>query len=400
MGTRVAELVVLGLVFNSLYRAYCFTTRLPKEAYERPFLLVQFVARPANVVFLAAAEAPLLWSWHQLAWENFNGPVRWFTVVLCVLASLRIVLFPANPFFGRSYRWDRATIVCLATLTVIHPAFLGGFVALGLAFHCQIVHPSLYPWAHGIDWIRPKQPWLFFLVAVLAWLYGVALWRADTLSLVVFISVVHASTYFWSAVDKVKISWLRRNNLIGALNTAIAHGRWNVDRKALTRFVASFLTRGNKPILGSVLLLEFLVPLIWCHAGIAMLILFGLIVFHLAVSMIAGIDFRAWTLANVLIAVMILCVRAEFAGQRAAFIFGGFVLLAFAPLLLFPLRLAWFDAHICNIFRFAVVDADEREHELSAADFGPYDVQIERNEFRFLVDQKFVLDTVTVIEEE
>jgi hypothetical protein len=389
---EVLRFAVLAGCFSSLYLLRSRIAILPEAAYRRPILAVEILRYPLKALGLFGPAAAGVIVWNQLEWHRIDpdNAVRPIVVILCVWLAWSKLRMGRNRYFRQTYIVDRIMLACLAVLSWLHPCFAMLTLSLGVLFSSQLAFPLGSPDWPVMETIRPRMQAPYYLLMFEAWVYNYLAWGSSLTDLVALFLVGFGSTYFWSAVGKLRLGWLRHNELIGVLNTAVAHSRWsNLDSRTF-RLVAAMLTRFNRVLLVATIVIELGGLLLCIRWELSLGLLGCLGAFQIVVSIVSGINFKSWSIMSVLLGFMVYQIQ-PFRDNETSRAVASFVVILVGGSTLYPLRLAWLDTRYCNAFRLYATCWDGNRRLLHPQDFGPYEVIFDQGRLEFLTNERLLV---------
>jgi hypothetical protein len=380
----IVELGVLAAAYALIRAAATRWAHLSDDGYRRPILLLSLVREPRALVATLGPSLPLFLAWPRLHWTALGG-APWLRPLACVLAlaaTLPLINSAPNRYYNQRYLVDRVFLGALAVLVFAHPAFAAPLVGLAFVLSWQ----RLLPLSSDLGFLINKNIALYVVVAFVAAQYVALFSTSAAPAFLVFVLAMHGAHYVHSAVDKLRIGWLRDNELIGLLGAGIAHGHPSARR------FAAWLRRFNRPLLLATIAVE-LAAALWCwHWLGAVGLLVAAAVFHVAVFVVSGMDFFAWVLLDLWLATTAWLAHDERIFGVAPLV-AALALIAVGRWAFEPQRLAWIDARLCHVYRFALRGTDGKLIELRPADFAPYEDLFFAGKFRYLSDEKLLVHT-------
>jgi hypothetical protein len=385
--TFALELATLTLVYAGLRLMIFRLSRLPREAYEQAIIVKTFTARPWATAGLLVTTLPLLKAgWSAAALEPW---IRLYVAYLIAAASAFWTTYSFNWYFGRFHLVDRALVLALGAGTLVHPGFAPLFCAMGLLMARQFLYPLFPGDTRDVNVYCHKVVVVHQLVAVIAFLSVRSVWTLPGSRLFALCLVVHGANYFFSATGKLRLGWLRGNDLRGLVNAGVAHGWFATQGWRLARLV-HWVARSNPLLLVGCLALELGGGLLLCHRLAAAVLLLGLALLHVAVLLLSGINFLSWSLIDGAL-VAIAWVQPENVYGPGPTLAALLILLSGRPLIR-PYILAWLDTSLCNAFRFVGVAREGGAVELGPEAFAPFDMIVANGKFRYLCDDPLLVD--------
>ena len=391
MGALIVDVAVIAACFALVRGWIRRAARLPLASYRAPVIAVELVRHPSALAPLIVPALPVLAAWERTSWAAFAATpwLRPFIVALALAGSAALATHAYNRFYRRAHVLDRGLLIALASLTAVHPVFVvpcAGFTAVVMF---QLVAPF---WADGgIAPVFHKLVLGDVMIALIGALYLQPFAPRAAQHFVVFVLAEVAGCYVHSAIEKLKLDWIRQCDLVGLVTAAVAHGWWPPRRRALATALARLVDRCRGGILVAVVALELAPALIGFSTPAAVAVLVGLAAFHLAIHAISGMNFLPWVVLNVALAGVLLDAGpgALTGGAEGVVVLA---VLAVAPYVLDPIRLAWLDARLCNAYVIRAVDDRGRRWEASPRVFAPYDFPFALGKFHFLTDTRLLVD--------
>lgn len=386
----IAELVFVGLLYGGLGRAYRLIA-LPEDAYHRPVLLAELARRPAQLLVAVGPALPALCN-PSLSWGQLAG-AAWLRPFICALLawiSLASSTYAFNWYLRRWHLVDRGVLLLLGLASAFHPGFVVLVAAWAVVLTGQFIHPIFPADRAYLSTYTHRLPLVHQLLLFHAYLCATSILDLPPARFMTLALVAQGAHYFHSALGKLRLQWLQRDELVGLLCAAVAHGWWPHRNGSAPRRLGLWMQRANRPLLIACLAVELGGGLLLIHANLAIVLLVALAGLHVAILVLIGINFLPWIFLDLCLALAVGAQPAETFGLLPFAVSLPF--LAVAPKLFGVHVLAWLDARLCNAYRFEAVAVDGQRYELSPDAFAPYDMIMAFGKFRFLSDEPLLVD--------
>lgn len=376
-----AAVVVLGLyaLANRLLLAKVAGT---VESYGSPSILAAALVEP--VVWHALVVVGLLpmLSVRRITWDELGiTRLRWVFCGVAIVLAWAYSTYDYNHYLGRWHVADRLALVCLTALMIWRPGFVGLFLIAVTVVAQQFRVPLLsYTWT--------DKRILFQLLGLFSVFLSVRLvWRINARVLVVLVFSAHAVSYLVPAHGKMLLPWLERDNLSHLWIAFQTNGWLDQLTDDTTQTVAEWVALLNGPTLWATMIVELLPCFLLVERRLAIGILAACVGMHLMIFASSGIFFWKWIVLGALL--IALCTGRDLAegffGWRHGYL--ALFLLALYPsaLVMKPVRLAWLDTRLNNMYELEVEDDSGRVDRLGRDQMSPFDVIFSQNRFSYLV---------------
>jgi hypothetical protein len=393
LAPTLLQLGLLAALYALLRRLHHALARLPEKSHREPILVLELLRRPTGALLFAGTLLPLAAFSGDLSWQRVDpaGWARPFVAFVVAGGCVFGATYAFNWYFDRAHLFDRALLVALGAAGVLgHPLFLAPFVVLFVTVMHQFVHPVHPADTDDLNLYCHKIVFSHQILAFLAFLDLSLLWRGlPEIRLAQLLVLVQGANYGASAIGKARLGWTSRNELVGLVAAAVAHGWLPADSPATSR-VIRFVRATNRVLLVSCLTLEGGAALMLVARPLGAAVLVGLAGFHLAVLALSGINFLPWCALDLALAVVVWVQPDAAFGLSASLAAWGAT--AACMQWMRPYCLAWLDAPLCTAFRFEALGLDGKMHALPPDVFAPYDITVTNGKFRAMVDEKIAVD--------
>ena len=310
---------------------------------------------------------------HRLQWQVIaadEGYARVIAGALVATCSWAYACMPYNYYYDKLHLYDRVLIVGLALGAIWHPLFVAPFLAVVLVFVYQLRYPlRLFSYTD-------KQPLFDLLNLFSCFVYVRVVAPSTSSSRYLFVSLcVMGAYYFASAVQKIRIGWVRDERLQYLLLAARDNGWLNWIGAEKMQAVVAAIGRLNPILLWFVMAVELGALLMLLNANVALILLAGAVILHVGILAASGILFWKWMIVDLTLGASILSLSQG--GRQEVFTTPLFllslVLVWLSSRWLWPRTLGWLDTSLSPVFRFRCQMEDGRMCEVIPTQMTPYD---------------------------
>lgn len=374
--------------------------RLSEDAYRRTVLLWSWardwrIALPTIAMMLPAAMAPAETSWTALG--EFSS-LRWFAAACIASLAWSYSTYEPNRFLGQVHRLDRAVLVALGLMALVHPVAIVPFVAHLMVMARQFELPTCFLYS-----LTPLRLPLDLLMIMAAWPMAVVLIAPSPAILVVLLLSAAGALYAIPAVHKALIGpvpgiWAIVNRTHRLFVSSYQQG-W------LSRFSPHSILRAarviaalDRPIGIITLLLELAAALMLLGREAAIVVLLANVLLHTAILLSSGINFWKWAVADIALAAALVWMpeSALTAVFRPEHLPVALAIIATHSVHLRCPRLGWLDTPWNNHFVIEAVGHSGRVYRVPRSFFTPFDIIFAQDRHYYLVSERLLVGTYGV----
>jgi hypothetical protein len=315
-----------------------------------------------------------------------GNQLRWFVCLLALGTAWPLTPFDYNYYFGQAYVLDRILLGALVVLLWLRPLFIYPFLLLAFAILSQLalVELSGSILAHKLQVLHVLN--LFGATFLIH-----AITRSPRTQNFGFLTCcLVASAYCVAAMAKLDVDWFAQGHLLLILPAAYAHG-WlgQLDPNSiveLTNLIAPF----DLLIRVMVVAVEGACLIFLWNRRWSMILLAGVMLFHVAVFALYGFLFWTWVLVDSALLVVLFRYRAtrELGFYTRTYALASIVLITVASSWAMPPQLGWLDMWVTYSFQIEAIDTDGNQYTLAPRYFAPYEDYFTMASFGYLVHDR------------
>jgi len=393
LAAPILQALVMVLCFAIQKRMLFDRVGLDEKDYFRSFLFPALLKSPRGALVTIGPVVLGVLFFHRLQWQVIaadGGYVRAIVAVLVVTCSWAYACMPYNYYYDKLHLCDRVLIVGLALGAIWHPLFIAPFLAAVLVFVNQLHYPLRF------YSFTDKQPLFDLLNLCSCFVYVRVLAPSLTPSRYLFLSLCVMGAYYVApGVKKIRIGWIRDEQLQYLLLAARDNGWLNWLRAEQLAAVVGFIRRANPLLVRLVMASEFGALLMLLHPRLTVVLLLMAVGLHAGIFAASGILFWKWMIVDLTLIASVLSLSQG--GRQEVFTTQLFLvslaLIGLSARWLWPRSLGWFDTPLSPVFRFRGQMEDGRVCEVIPAQMTPYDFPVTQGRFYALTQMPILTRT-------
>jgi hypothetical protein len=388
------NVIVLLLTFLLFEKVVSRVATLAHDSYAENSLLYGLVAKNGLLTLLIIScllaicmrYGSLLSRWDKL---QQGQKIRYFVVFLGFLIAWPLCTLAYNYFFNQGYYFERVSIVGLLVLLWWRPVFIFPFIIMVYVLLMQLKQPDLGGsiLAHKLQVMHVLN---LFAAAFL--IHAISGYRKMR-TFVFMCCCLVASAYWLPALSKFNLGWLSLGSLHHGTLAAYAHGWLGFLSPDEVIAFAQTLAWFERPMHFAVLILEGACLFFLITRKATLILLIGVVVFHIGVFVLIGFLFWTWMLLDL---ALLLLLFNDYRNKNwpiysKPYLLLSFILIGFGAFWAKPPALAWFDTRLTYTYKIDAITEQGSRYTLAPDFFAPYDDIFTMASFSYLVSEHHVL---------